>query len=152
MIKTARLLFLTGFLAVLFPAISYACKCPEPTREIATASYEQTGIVVLAEPVFFSKGWGGGQPLVKLKIIHIYKGSVGNEVTAQYNNVIAACGLSLEQGKQYILGLADLYSASTASRRAGGFRLLSSCQQHNLYTYLTEPEINEHPQTKQESQ
>lgn len=149
----ARLVLMTGILFVALPAMANACKCPEVTPELAAATYAQTNTIVLAEPIFFSKGWGGAQPLVKLRISHIYKGSVGNEVTAQYNNVAAACGLVLEQGKRYILGMSDLYSASSASRRAGGFRLLPSCQQGYIYTYLTtDPETNEQPQTKQENQ
>lgn len=123
----------------LSAAPAYACRCIAPSPENAAQTYSEADSVVLAEPVFFSKGWGGNQPLVKLKIINVYKGSVAGEVTAQYNDVTAACGLALEKGKKYILGMFDMYSTSSASRRAGGFRLLPSCQQNNIYFYLMHP-------------
>lgn len=138
-----------------FSPSAHACKCAKPTIDTATQTFAETNAVILAEPVFFSKGWGGNKPLVKLKVLHTYKGSVADEVTAQYNSMTAACGLALETGKKYILGMADLFTESKNLSREGGFRLLSSCQQDNLYYYLmkldaeeSEADVNKQPESE----
>jgi len=117
---------------------AYACQCKPADVDAMKASYDEADFIVLAEPVLFSKGWGGIGPTVTLRIKDMYKGDkkLSKEIVTQYNPSLAACGLSLKEDKNYILGIYDIYALGEEEVQIGGYRLMHSCAQNNIFKFL----------------
>ena len=103
----------------------------------AQQAYDAADRIVTVEPVLFSKGWGGSSPTVRFKIHETLKGGpLPDEINAAYNANAAMCGVDLQAGERYTLGLYDLYTPQAGQDFSGRYRVMSSCQQAGITHYL----------------
>lgn len=111
-----------------------ACRCAPPGKQSAAESYAMMDLVVKAKIVALSKGWSGTNPVAMMEITHIYKGNQPPvpQITARYNSVTAACGLDLQVGENYVLGLYYMGDAQNTTNGETGYRLTNACDQANI--------------------
>lgn len=127
------------FVIGMFVSLSaFACSCVAPNDMTAQKSYAGVDLVVDANIVSLSKGWGGHNPVAIMEINHIYKGEKPAlpQITARYNTNTAACGLDLAEGQEYILGLYYLGDSNNATNGETGYRLTNMCDQMQIRHYV----------------
>lgn len=127
------------------PQTAYGCSCAAPNDSDAQKSYAGVDLVVDAEIVALSKGWGGHNPVAIMEINHIHKGQKPPlpQITARYNTNTAACGLHLAVGEKYVLGLYYLGDANNATNGETGYRLTNICDQMQIRHYVDALKVQE---------
>lgn len=134
-----RSLIVFTFIFVMGISSAIACTCMRPDMKQALNTYSNTSIIVDAEVQLVSKGWGGSAPLATLKLKKVHKGGLEADdiIVIQYNPNSAACGMELQEGETYTLGLHDIRSMDSGGKaKVGDYRAVNSCEQMSIRYYL----------------
>lgn len=145
-----RIIFLSLLLCfVAMPA--WACRCLAPSDDHAMMSYQEADVVVKATITSASEGFSNLGPILKMDVIDVIKGEdIPESITANYNNVTAACGNEFTVEQDYIVALYDTRSLILADSnpRGYGFRVMVSCHQNQIRYYLKNKDITKREESK----
>ena len=136
---------ITFALLFFIPSLVMACGCVAPNRELSQEFFAKTDVIVKGRIISVSGGWSAMGPMAKIEIIEVIKGkNIPEIMTANYNNMAAACGHDLVEGAEDIFGFYDTRSLVIADNnsRGYGFRLMNSCHQSQIRYYLENNKIN----------
>lgn len=140
-----RFACLSIFLCLLaFPAL--ACRCVAPSMDQGMVSYQEADIIIKGTVTSSSNGFSDTGPMLKIDIIDVIKGdNIPSAITANFNNVTAACGNEFTVGDDYIIALYDTRSLTLSDNNARGFgfRVMISCHQDQIRHYIENLEKEE---------
>lgn len=129
---------LTFLFTMMVSTISMACQCIPVDEMTAEKSYIDADVIVSAQVLLVSKGWGSSGPLATISIQKIIKGeAMGSDtVVIQYNPSVGACGTPYAEGETYVIGLYDIKNMNSTKARVGDYRAMDACSQSAIEYYL----------------